>query len=111
MNPNIARQRVARLVRQAARDDADPGDALDRQMHGEALRKTAEDVSKLVLGETPDFLEHHVEKSSTSSARGSVCPVTVNHKSTPTCDSARCERCFVQFRPDQHHSPSFTAGN
>jgi hypothetical protein len=58
-----------------------------------------------------NFLEHHVEKSSTSSARGSVCPVTVNHKSTPTCDSARCERCFVQYRPDQHQSPSFTAGN
>jgi len=53
MNPNIARQRVARLVREAARDAADPGGALDRQMHEEALRKTAEGFSKLVLGETP----------------------------------------------------------
>lgn len=42
-----------------------------------------------------NFLEHHVEKSSFSVGRGSVCPVTANHKATPTCDSARCERCFV----------------
>lgn len=55
-----------------------------------------------------NFLEHHVEKSSTSSARGSLCPVTVNHKATPTCDSARCERCFVQYGPHQHQPPSFT---
>lgn len=50
-----------------------------------------------------NFLEHHVEKSSSSVGQGSVCPVTANHKATPTCDSARCERCFVH--PSSASSP------
>jgi len=43
-----------------------------------------------------NFLEHHVEKMSKPLGRGSLCPVTENHKKTPTCDSARCDICFVQ---------------
>ena len=44
-----------------------------------------------------NFLEHHVEKSSKSLGSGVACPVTENHKEMPTCDSARCERCFVRL--------------
>jgi hypothetical protein len=42
-----------------------------------------------------NFLEHHVEKSSASKGNGSICPVTANHKNTPSCDSAGCQKCFV----------------
>jgi len=42
-----------------------------------------------------NFLEHHVEKSTIAKGAGSICPVTVNHKLTPSCDSAHCQKCFV----------------
>jgi hypothetical protein len=42
-----------------------------------------------------NFLEHHVDKFSTPTGYGGICPVTVDHKATPTCDSARCYKCFV----------------
>jgi hypothetical protein len=42
-----------------------------------------------------NFLEHHVEKASISKGVGSVCPVTANHKKTPSCDIAHCVKCFV----------------
>jgi hypothetical protein len=42
-----------------------------------------------------NFLEHHVEKASSSEGKGSICPVTASHKQTPSCDLARCEKCFV----------------
>jgi hypothetical protein len=41
-----------------------------------------------------NFLEHHVEKTSRAAGGGFVCPVTLHHDTTPTCDSARCDRCF-----------------
>jgi hypothetical protein len=41
-----------------------------------------------------NFLEHHVEKNVAAIGTGFVCPVTVHHSDTPTCDSARCDRCF-----------------
>ena len=43
-----------------------------------------------------NFLEHHVEKTATMNGVGRICPVTMDHKITPTCDSARCEKCFVR---------------
>jgi hypothetical protein len=42
-----------------------------------------------------NFLEHHVEKSTIAKGSGSICPVTANHKATPSCDSAHCQKCFV----------------
>ena len=42
-----------------------------------------------------NFLEHHVEKSTIARGAGSICPVTANHKVTPSCDSALCQKCFV----------------
>lgn len=42
-----------------------------------------------------NFLEHHVEKSSIAKGAGSICPVTAHHKLTPSCDIARCEKCFA----------------
>ena len=42
-----------------------------------------------------NFLEHHVEKSTIAKGAGSICPVTANHKVTPSCDSALCQKCFV----------------
>jgi hypothetical protein len=42
-----------------------------------------------------NFLEHHVEKSTRAKGAGSICPVTANHKLTPSCDSALCQKCFV----------------
>ena len=42
-----------------------------------------------------NFLEHHVEKSTSAQGSGSICPVTANHKKTPSCDSAHCQKCFV----------------
>ena len=45
-------------------------------------------------GADVNFLEHHVEKTAPQRGGGCVCPVTVDHKSTPSCDSARCEKCF-----------------
>jgi hypothetical protein len=42
-----------------------------------------------------NFLEHHVEKSTIAKGAGSICPVTANHKVSPSCDSAHCQKCFV----------------
>jgi len=42
-----------------------------------------------------NFLEHHVEKLTIAKGGGSICPVTANHKVTPSCDSAHCQKCFV----------------
>jgi hypothetical protein len=42
-----------------------------------------------------NFLEHHVEKSTSAKGAGTICPVTANHKLTPSCDSAHCQKCFV----------------
>ncbi len=42
-----------------------------------------------------NFLEHHVEKIHIAQKNGNICPVTLNHKIITTCDSARCEKCFV----------------
>lgn len=42
-----------------------------------------------------NFLEHHVEKSTIPKGAGSICPVTANHRVTPSCDSALCQKCFV----------------
>jgi len=42
-----------------------------------------------------NFLEHHVEKIHVAQKEGNICPVTLNHKITTTCDSARCQKCFV----------------
>jgi hypothetical protein len=41
-----------------------------------------------------NFLEHHVEKSASASGLGRVCPVTADHKTYPSCDIARCTKCF-----------------
>jgi hypothetical protein len=46
-------------------------------------------------GAEVNFLEHHVEKAAVSKGDGSICPVTANHKQTPSCDLARCQKCFV----------------
>jgi len=42
-----------------------------------------------------NFIEHHVEKSSQPVGKGRCCPVTLSHTDTPSCDSARCDVCFV----------------
>ena len=44
-----------------------------------------------------NFLEHHVEKHSAATGRGNICPVTKNPSLTPTCDLAKCEKCFRIF--------------
>jgi hypothetical protein len=44
-----------------------------------------------------NFLEHHVEKSTSAKGAGTICPVTANHKLTPSCDSAHCQKCFVNI--------------
>jgi hypothetical protein len=49
-------------------------------------------------GAEVNFLEHHVEKSSASNGKGSICPVTANHKQAPSCDLARCQKCFVPIK-------------
>jgi hypothetical protein len=50
-----------------------------------------------VLNESAEinFLEHHVQDVRSGIGTGTVCPVTMHHKSTPSCDLARCEKCFV----------------
>ena len=53
-----------------------------------------------------NFLEHHVEKSTIAKGAGSICPVTAHHNLTPSCDIARCEKCFV---PTLASSPSHCA--
>jgi hypothetical protein len=53
-------------------------------------------------GAEVNFIEHHVRESRDPSGSGSSCPVTLHHLITPSCDSARCDRCFVPLkeRPD-----------
>jgi hypothetical protein len=67
-----------------------------------------------------NFLEHHVEKHATSNQGGRICPVTINPKQTPSCDSARCVACFVppvqtmvvrQLGSTQYVSPGATERN
>jgi hypothetical protein len=41
-----------------------------------------------------NFLEHHVEKLSVAVGPAKVCPVTVDHRRFPSCDSAKCTKCF-----------------
>lgn len=41
-----------------------------------------------------NFLEHHGRTNFRMTGDGLVCPVTVNHELTPTCDSAKCSICF-----------------
>lgn len=41
-----------------------------------------------------NFLEHHVEKLTVANSLMNLCPVTVDHKKFPSCDSARCTKCF-----------------
>jgi hypothetical protein len=48
-------------------------------------------------GAEVNFLEHHVEKAAASKGSGSICPVTADHKQTPSCDLARCQKCFVDM--------------
>jgi hypothetical protein len=45
-----------------------------------------------------NFLEHHVEKGAIARGDGIVCPVTENHALTPSCDSAKCDKCFQPAR-------------
>lgn len=45
-----------------------------------------------------NFLEHHVQRIAVSKGSGSICPVTANHATTPTCDLARCQKCFLPNR-------------
>jgi hypothetical protein len=56
-----------------------------------------------------NFLEHHVEKVQIPLGLGNVCPVTVNHRETPSCDSARCDLCFS--RPGQTRIAAEAATN
>jgi hypothetical protein len=42
-----------------------------------------------------NFLEHHGDIHCAPIGLGSICPVTVNHEATPTCDLAKCTKCFV----------------
>jgi hypothetical protein len=46
-----------------------------------------------------NFLEHHVEKTNAPKGTGHICPVTVDHLVTPSCDSARCDLCFRKPSP------------
>lgn len=70
---------------------------------GDARRKMAPDFARLVSsawdGQATNsveinFLEHHVEKSTNASGLGFICPVTLHHDATPSCDEAKCDRCF-----------------
>lgn len=45
-----------------------------------------------------NFLEHHGRTNFKMTGDGLVCPVTVNHELTPTCDSAKCSICFSNRR-------------
>lgn len=49
---------------------------------------------EIVENASVNFLEHHVEKSHEASGMGNICPVTIDHKTFPSCDSAKCIRCF-----------------
>jgi len=49
---------------------------------------------EIVQNASVNFLEHHVEKSHAASGMGNICPVTIDHKKFPSCDSAKCIRCF-----------------
>jgi len=42
-----------------------------------------------------NFLEHHIGRIATAQGTGNICPVTASHQETPSCDSARCNRCFA----------------
>jgi hypothetical protein len=61
---------------------------------------------KLVEEAEINFLEHHVEKSATPSGQGQCCPVTLNHHVNPSCDSARCEKCFVPLSKSPSAQPA-----
>lgn len=43
-----------------------------------------------------NFLEHHVEKISLATSVAKICPVTIDHQTYPSCDSAHCVKCFVR---------------
>ena len=45
-----------------------------------------------------NFLEHHGRTNFKMTGDGPICPVTVNHELTPTCDSAKCSKCFSTKR-------------
>ncbi len=47
---------------------------------------------------TVNFLEHHGRINFRMTGDGPICPVTVNHELTPTCDLAKCSRCFSNKR-------------
>jgi hypothetical protein len=49
---------------------------------------------EVVLEAEVNFLEHHVEKSWSARGAGNVCPVTVDHARYPSCDTAKCTKCF-----------------
>jgi hypothetical protein len=42
-----------------------------------------------------NFLEHHIDSMTAATGSGTVCPVTADHDRTPSCDLARCQKCFV----------------
>jgi hypothetical protein len=63
----------------------------------EGSRLVASSWGGAVLGIAEvNFLEHHGEAHSVRSGAGKICPVTLDHASTPTCDSAKCTICFRQ---------------
>ena len=77
---------------------------------GDSRRKMAPDFARLVSsawdGQVTNsveinFLEHHVEKSTHASGLGFICPVTLHHDTTPSCDEARCDRCFRKPSPER----------
>jgi len=50
---------------------------------------------KVLSNADVNFLEHHVEKQAKAVGKGIICPVTIQHDLTPTCDMASCQRCFI----------------
>jgi hypothetical protein len=54
---------------------------------------------ELVAEASVNFLEHHVNRVALPTGTGNVCPVTADHAATPSCDAARCTRCFDSYQP------------
>ena len=72
--------------------DADPRLAMAPK--GARLVGSAWDGALSEIAEI-NFLEHHVEKSSSALGVGFICPVTVEHARGGSCDGCRCQACFV----------------
>jgi len=73
--------------------DGSGGDRLIYMPVGARLVASAWDGNLNAVAEI-NFLEHHSDRHSSALGQGPVCPVTADHSSAPTCDLAKCDKCF-----------------